>query len=195
MGNRTCTVADCGRRHSALGYCRGHYARWQSGRPVDSTPLRDYVLTDDLSVRLTHYAPPSAPGECWEWSGARNKGYGVFSVHGSKPRVAHVVAWELHTGRQLPDGMVVRHTCDNPPCCNPAHLLLGTHGDNNRDKAERGRCGYNGKGFTHLNHAEVREIRQLHQEGINMTEIARRYGRSRATIIRVVHRQVFANVA
>lgn len=189
-----CSVAVCSKLAIAKGLCGGHYARLQAGKPLDDKPLRDYFATDDLAERLAHYAPPAGPDECWEWTGSTNKGYGVFSVENSRVRIAHVVAWEITQGHPLPAGMVVRHTCDNPPCVNPAHFLLGTHGDNNRDKSTRNRHGYNGKGFKHLTVNEVRQVRALHEHGVNMTEIARRFGRSRATIIRVVKRQVFPNV-
>ncbi|WP_369604177.1 HNH endonuclease [Nocardia nova] len=109
-------------------------------------------------------------------------------------RLAHDVAWEVHHGRPLPDGMLIRHSCDNPLCVNPSHLLLGTHSDNMQDKVDRDRCGYNGTGFRHLTPDEVRRIRQLHEQGVNMTEISRRFGRSRTTIGRVVRRESFVDV-
>lgn len=190
---RPCIVDGCDRPAAGKGLCGAHYAQKASRRPI--APLRRYVRTDDLAERLREYAPPTSPDECWEWTGGLNKGYGVIAVSGSKVRTAHVVAWEVHHRRRLPRGLVVRHSCDNPPCVNPAHLLLGTHGDNNRDKSERNRMGYNGTGFTHLTHDQVREIRRLHESGVNMSELARQFSRSRATIIRVVKRQVFSNVA
>ncbi|NEW33849.1 helix-turn-helix domain-containing protein [Nocardia cyriacigeorgica] len=189
-----CSVDGCERKTVARDLCGSHYTRWQNGRSLDTRPLRSYVVTDDLAQRLAHYAPPGRPDECWEWTGSRNKGYGVISVSQSRVRIAHDVAWEVNHGRSLPPGMVVRHRCDNPPCVNPDHLVLGTHGDNNRDKSERGRNGYNGTGFKHLTPAQVREIRALHEDGTNMSEIARRFSRSRSTIIRVVKRQVFADI-
>lgn len=70
---------------------------------------------------------------CLEWQGARNKdGYGVIGV-GHKTYLAHraVVGAEA--------GTVVRHTCDNPPCCEEDHLLIGTHADNVSDTMSRGR--------------------------------------------------------
>lgn len=76
--------------------------------------------------------------ECWPWVGARYAtGYGHMTVCG-KPMLAHRVAYELAHG-EIPAGLIVRHSCDNPSCCNPSHLLIGTIADNMRDKCERGR--------------------------------------------------------
>ena len=85
---------------------------------------------------------------CWPWLGAKTKyGYGRFKIAGdvfSAHRVAYVLAnnelppqdrWSYH-------GTVVRHTCDNPSCCNPAHLEVGTQEDNVRDMMDRGRHRY-----------------------------------------------------
>lgn len=52
---------------------------------------------------------------------------------------AHAVAWETHTGKPVPPGMIVRHRCDNPRCGEPKHLEIGDHGDNLSDQYLRGR--------------------------------------------------------
>jgi len=85
--------------------------------------------------------PSADPDACWEWTGARTRGgYGHIGA-GRRTLKAHRVAWEIANG-PIPDGMVVRHKCNNPPCVRPLHLELGTHADNNRDMAARcrGRC-------------------------------------------------------
>lgn len=70
---------------------------------------------------------------CWPWTATRTpQNYGQFDKRGS-----HRVAFELTNGA-IPAGLYVLHSCDNPPCCNPAHLSLGTHADNLREAAERG---------------------------------------------------------
>jgi len=82
----------------------------------------------------------SGPGECWTWTGARlRKGYGRIRV-GGRVESAHRIAWVLANGALIPEGMVIRHTCDVPPCCRPSHLALGTDVDNTRDMIERGRA-------------------------------------------------------
>lgn len=78
---------------------------------------------------------------CWPWSGCIHKargGYGLFSISG-KWTGAHRVAWMCHTNRAIPDGMVILHKCDNPSCCNPRHLDLGTHADNHADMFSKNR--------------------------------------------------------
>lgn len=100
-----------------------------------------------LPQRLWANLNMSDPDGCWEWLGARlPKGYGF--IQGTRwrgedipyrPLRAHRVAYELAVGL-IPDGMYVLHRCDNPPCCNPAHLFVGTAKDNARDMVAKGRC-------------------------------------------------------
>ena len=74
---------------------------------------------------------------CWYWTAYRDdKGYGTFGLNG-KLQKAHRVAYELTYGA-IPDGAHILHSCDNPPCVNPAHLRAGTRSDNMRDKVARG---------------------------------------------------------
>ena len=84
------------------------------------------------------------PNECWPWtSPSQVRGYGRFWI-GSRsdgtrrPVVASRFAYEAEVG-PIPDGMQVLHRCDNPPCCNPRHLFLGTHRDNVEDMVAKGR--------------------------------------------------------
>ncbi len=75
---------------------------------------------------------------CWVWTGATNSdGYGVIRCDGQLV-YAHRVSYVMHGGELL-DGEVVRHTCDNPPCVRPTHLVKGTVGQNIRDQWRRGR--------------------------------------------------------
>lgn len=84
--------------------------------------------------------------ECHNWTGAKNKsGYGVVVVRG-KHIQAHRLAMALHTGSD-PGDMLVLHRCDNPSCVNPAHLFLGTHGDNALDAVAKKR--HNKVALTH----------------------------------------------
>lgn len=107
------------------------------------------------------------PGACWEWTAGRLPlGYGVIHVTlapGERRTLkAHRVAWELHNG-PIPEGLVVCHRCDNPPCCNPAHLFVGTLSDNAKDAAAKGR--FNPRHNVKLTDALVTEARQRVKAG------------------------------
>jgi hypothetical protein len=79
-----------------------------------------------------------AEDDCWLWRGAKtSKGYGLLRWNGKMMR-AHRLAYQLHYG-DLPDESCVCHSCDVPLCCNPAHLWLGTVGDNARDMVRKDR--------------------------------------------------------
>ena len=96
-----------------------------------------------------------SPDECWVWQASCAQGrkgapsYGqlvewrpeIRSTDGGSPRPlrAHVLSWAIHHNRWPAAGEVVRHSCDNPPCVNPAHLLIGTHLQNTKDARERKR--------------------------------------------------------
>lgn len=83
---------------------------------------------------------------CWEWhtgKGVKPKAYGNITLYGGpyeglKCVSAHRASWIIHYG-DIPDGVVVRHDCDNPSCVNPRHLRLGTQSQNIQDAVDRGR--------------------------------------------------------
>ena len=92
--------------------------------------------------RFESYVLAPEPGDdrCWYWIGASNgHGYGVFRA-GRRLLLAHRAAYALANGS--PGRRVVRHTCDNPGCVNPAHLRAGTQADNVRDMIAKGRAAW-----------------------------------------------------
>ncbi|WP_326814076.1 HNH endonuclease signature motif containing protein [Streptomyces sp. NBC_01763] len=77
-------------------------------------------------------------GDCWVWDGSTiGRGYGNFRI-GGQNFLVHRSSYEIHHG-PIPEGLMVLHSCDNPPCANPDHLRVGTNADNMRDRSERGR--------------------------------------------------------
>ncbi len=115
--------------------------------------------------------------QCIAWPYGRSGGYGVVRVNGDSLLVSRVV-WELFNG-PIPDGRVIRHSCDNPPCFNERHLIVGTVGDNNADCLTRGRHRAP-HGVQHplakLTNEMVAEMRSLHVPGVfGCRRIARRF--------------------
>lgn len=90
------------------------------------------------------------PSGCWEWTGFRDRfGYGRVSWNGRQGTLAHRAAFSVANG-PIPEGVMVCHTCDNPACCNPAHLWIGSNQDNQRDSSTKGR--QRGQDQTHCKH-------------------------------------------
>lgn len=77
---------------------------------------------------------------CWDWNLYKNdRGYGTISYRRKPGQRINRIIWLLWNGK-IPEGMFVLHKCDRPQCCNPDHLFLGTHEDNMRDMASKGRA-------------------------------------------------------
>jgi len=146
------------------------------------------ITAKDIS-RFWSKVDKADDNSCWLWKGARNKkGYGMFRLWPKMIR-AHRVAYQLTHG-EIQEGLLVCHTCDNPPCCNPSHLFLGTVQDNVNDKMKKGRInpcyGENNKNCK-LSDMQVAEIRRRYSSGNeNQTELARAFGVSNAHISDIV---------
>jgi hypothetical protein len=119
------------------------------GKPIDFPEPRPGAVRASrpkyCSKRCRIYSRIEVRGsdECWHWQGAKHRfGYGLVNVSGTKVAdvtSAHSIAWEIANNTKVPQGMYVCHACDNPPCCNPAHLWLGTPQDNYDDMIAKGR--------------------------------------------------------
>lgn len=130
-------------------------------------------------------------GECWTWSAARfTTGYGAVWQDG-KVQKAHRLAWAYANG-PIPAGVRVLHHCDNPPCCRPDHLFLGTMSDNSRDRDAKGRGP---KGVEkRLTDENVRLIRRLRAQGITLTRVGEIVGCHWVTVSNIANRKSRANV-
>lgn len=127
-----------------------------------------------------HVDKSNGPDACWPWLRyTGTAGYGALYYLG-KSTSAHRVAYILAKGK--PSGRVIRHSCDNPPCCNPSHLIAGSHKDNTRDMMAKGRARFGNVvrlGSAHhkakLTEDDIPVIRNLISKGVPLTEIAKRF--------------------
>ena len=136
--------------------------------------------------------------QCWNWKNQKNKkGYGLFNFsRGNETTLAHRIAFKIANG-YLPNDRFVCHSCDNPSCCNPSHLWLGTPKDNTVDMMEKGRWkpadpirGENASGAK-LSNKDVQEIRS---SGDSTKTLARRYGVSTVRINQILSRKAWTHV-
>lgn len=116
---------------------------------------------------------------CWPWLGFKNpKGYGQSSLN-DKTMLAHRWSYQHHYGVKIPQNMQVCHSCDNPACCNPLHLYLGTNQDNVNDKMKRGRFCPRQTKFTQ---EELNTMKQLRAAGMSRDELGKLFNCHKATI-------------
>lgn len=101
-------------------------------------------IVSSLYVRFSRDVLRRLDHQCWPWQGAtRGMGYGQITEFTNgirKTKATHRLAWEFAMG-PIPRGLIVRHMCHNPACCNPSHLMLGSHKDNFQDKIKAMREG------------------------------------------------------
>jgi hypothetical protein len=178
-----CSVDGCGAAVLARGWCSRHYQRWaKHGTP---TPA---VLTPE--GRFWRSVARRGDEECWQWSGSRGPGgYGIFH-HDGRSTLAHRFSFALAAA--LSDEMCVCHHCDNRLCVNPGHLFLGTHEDNMRDMAAKGRGrgpGLKGRRNPAFK-LEPQDAAAIRSEyacgGVSQAEVGRKYGVSSQTVSLVV---------
>jgi hypothetical protein len=158
---------------------------------------RRRVFSEDVRIRFWNKVDTSGAGECWPWLGAKKPGgYGNVRIDGTY-LVAHRVAFEIATNIKIPQGLVAMHLCDNPSCCNPAHLVLGTQKANVGDmllKCREYRAGIARgvrNGNAKLTEAEASEIRGLCKEGLSQSHVGKQFGVSQTTISNIINNKTW----
>lgn len=124
---------------------------------------------------------------CWEWLGFKMKnGYG-HQRFGGKKWLAHRYSYAIHRGN-IPDGLCVMHTCDNPSCVNPNHLSLGTQSDNIADCVNKNRVARGESRGSKITADKVLRIRSMYKSGeYFQKDLADLFGVSRTNITLIVN--------
>lgn len=130
---------------------------------------------------------------CWTWNGHRMPeptNYGMISIK-NVPRYVHRVQYTLVFGL-IPKGLQVLHECDNPPCCNPQHLFLGTQSDNIIDRNSKGRANYKhhqgeDHHFATITEALAIEILKRLSLGARIADLTQEYNLSKHVVPGLAH--------
>jgi hypothetical protein len=157
----------------------------------------DNEIMDDIFIkRFWGYVDIKDKENCWNWMGHRsNKGYGETRDRRGKIHAASRVAYEIAFGI-FNKSLLVCHKCDNPMCCNPDHLFLGTSVDNNSDMANKNRSAYGSKnGNSKLTEEDVKKIKVLLREGVySCKEIFTLFNISKSTLYNIRNNKIWKRV-
>lgn len=189
--NDTCDLPDCDDPFVARGMCRKHYVAWHKATPKHlRTPAPGFSR---LTVAERFWSKVDRSGgasACWPWRPSKQQPlHGQFFVSKERGIVpAHTYAVELVTGQSCPPGKEGCHRCDNPPCCNPAHVYYGTRQQNVDDMWTRGR-GRRGSRHRYALLAEtsVLAIRERFAAGETSPALAAEFGTSIGCITDIVN--------
>ncbi len=166
---------------------RGHFGRlWHLEKMLSKKEARKKISENIKKM----------PNGCWEWKRSRQ-----LSGHGSicfKIGVfrAHRVSYLAFKG-EIPKEMCVCHSCDNPPCCNPEHLWLGTKKDNSIDMWKKGRrASFRGikNGRAKLTEERVLILRENENNMEKLTSLSKDFGIDLATVYNVISRRTWNHI-
>lgn len=168
---RKCSINDCDKPFVARGFCGAHYMEARRANQSFS------VVRPHGSLEERFFRKVDKTEKCWVWIGNTSRnGYGSIQSggKGSPTLSAHRLSYEMHKG-QIPDGLVVMHSCDNPSCVNPDHLSVGTFKENTHDMIAKGRKRTVAPKGTSNGKAKLNDdlVRYIRQSDKNAASIAR----------------------
>ena len=186
LPKKECFVEGCNSPVHAKGLCAKHRRRQTRGQSLTTQTAYD------KSEEQRFWEKVDTSGECWLWvAQTDDSGYGHFRNTLTNSCLAHRYSYRLHHGA-LPDEADVLHECDTPGCVRPSHLFEGTHDDNMRDMAVKGRM--NGSHGIKLTAVTVREIRRLQEQGVTYQALADGFGVALTTISHVIKRRTWKHI-
>lgn len=189
--SKLCTVNGCPSPLLAKGMCIAHYNRARKYGTPDDPPIVARMKLQRAAIARLSTPDALQDGECWEWPGGRlSSGYGLMApcLTVLPSRVAHRNAYAIAHGlTEIPPELFACHRCDNRICFRPSHIFLGTHTDNMRDMAAKGRVvSRSPRGSSNpkalLTKDDVILILRLRSEGWLHREIAAHFGVHKGTI-------------
>lgn len=184
--------------------CRQKYmAFMQKERTKKNCPICKKAhnnMTVECSIKCKILNRHKVVDGCWIWQGKlNNSGYGCFSelINEEKQELrSHRESYKIFKG-EIPEGMLVCHTCDNPACCNPEHLWLGTNKENQQDSLKKGRR-LNSKQRAivagKMTEEEVQELRELYKNGISRKELQEKFKLSQSHVTGIINYKYWAHV-
>jgi len=137
---------------------------------------------------------PDNLDDCWEWqAGKMTQGYGSFWINQKMYR-SHRIMYECYYGN-IPFNFLIRHTCDNPPCVNPRHLLIGTQKNNIIDAVERNRTAFGERNINSiLTEQQVKQILNYYiQNNYTQKQLAKLFKVKISTINCIISTPFFSN--
>lgn len=175
---RTCEVDGCSKKHLARGMCAAHYSK--------NIYVPKAGTRGTLTERFWRKVAVAKGDECWSWNGSTSPA-GYAQIWGGpaigRPIAAHRVSYEIHHG-PIPVDRLVMHSCDNPICCNPKHLSLGTDKANAADKVDKRRHSYGENRYNaKLTDDKVRQIRR--ETNSTLREMSNIYGVSESVLVNI----------
>ena len=122
-----------------------------------------------------------------------DSGYGVISIKGKTVRL-HRFVYEMCNG-PIPEGLVVRHSCDTRNCIAPGHLLVGTYQDNSQDMVDRDRQAKGAKNARcKISEDIVRAIRFERKNGASFRFLAKKFDLSVMQIYRISKKERWRHI-
>jgi len=156
-----------------------------------------HLSVDNIPSDIWKRIDKRSEDECWEWKGAvSTNGYGAMSINCKDDSTHRIVYCEIFG--TIPEGLFVLHHCDNPSCCNPNHLFLGTPKDNMKDRNQKGR-GNVPRGEEHyrskLIKEQVLEIRKLYiTNEYTQTKLGKMFGVAPSNISNIINRKAWRHI-
>jgi hypothetical protein len=210
MAEAICSIVDCERPVVARGWCSMHWQRWRRhGDPLVVLPHPG--PRTDPAERFRSKVDSSDPTGCWPWTdGVDRDGYGHFKAGRRMWRAPRYAFNLANPEAELSDDEQVRHTCDNPVCVRPEHLIRGVAAQNSADQIERDRTTRGDRHHTRrdpstrlrgtangsavLTDEQVRSIRTAYAAGATQVVLAAEHGVTQSHISQIVRRKTWAHL-